>query len=59
MNSICVMYVFMGNEKVYEVLVNQELTKPGNFKEMREKEGRREEPTSHKTTRDVISPICP
>jgi len=53
------MYVFMGNEKVYEVLVNQELTKPGNFKEMREKEGRREEPTSHKTTRDVISPICP
>lgn len=57
MNSFCVLYVFMGNEKVYEVLVNQELTKPGNFKEMREKEGRREEPASHKTTLDVICPL--
>lgn len=57
MNSICVMYVFMGNEKVYEVLVNQELTKPGNFKKMREKEGRTEEPASHKTTRDATSPL--
>lgn len=60
-NSICVMYMFMGNKKVYEVLVNQEHTKPGNFKEMREKEGRREEPVSHKTTLDVIpsSPFAP
>lgn len=49
--------MFTGNEKVYEVLVNQERTKSGNFKEMREKEGRREEPASHKTTLDAIPPL--
>lgn len=60
-NSICVMHVFTCNEKVYEVLVNQEHTKPVNFKEMREKEGGREEPVSHKTTPDAIpsSPFAP
>lgn len=53
---MCHVYMFTGNEKVYEVLVNQERTKSGNFKEMREKEGRREEPASHKTTLDAIPP---